>query len=111
MAVVAVLFARRVAYFLYDFHFFFPKVAARWQTGALALVGLSLPMVFRMGIAPVLLALNSSAIYLGQAIGAAGGGWLIAHRGFGWLSWAGLTWLIAALALSAWAGRRNRRAG
>lgn len=51
-----VLLLRRGYYFLYDFHFFFPAAAARWQTSALALLLLSLPIVFRMGIAPILLA-------------------------------------------------------
>ena len=34
-----------------------------------------------------LLALNTSAIYLGQAAGASSGGWLIAHHGYAALSW------------------------
>lgn len=56
--VVLVVFAlRRGYYFLYDFHFFFPRAAARWQTGAIAILLLSLPIVFRMGVAPTLLAL------------------------------------------------------
>ena len=33
-------------------------------------------------LASALLALNTSAIYLGQAAGAASGGWLIAHGGY-----------------------------
>ena len=36
------------------------------------------------------MALNSSAIYLGQAAGAASGGWLIAHDGYGSLNWLGV---------------------
>ncbi|MGV3624241.1 MAG: tetratricopeptide repeat protein [Archangium sp.] len=56
--VVLIVFAlRRGYYFLYDFHFFFPRAAARWQTGAIAILLLSLPIVFRMGVAPTLLAL------------------------------------------------------
>jgi predicted MFS family arabinose efflux permease len=58
-------------------------------------------------VAPALMALNTSAIYLGQAIGAAGGGWLIAHRGFAPLHWVGLAWMLAAIALSLWAGARK----
>ena len=61
--------------------------------------------------APALLALNTSAIYGGQAIGAAGGGALLAHSGFGTLPWAGLAWMLAALALSLWAARRLQREG
>jgi tetratricopeptide (TPR) repeat protein len=50
-----VLAIRRGAYALYDFHFLFPRVASRWQTSALAIVLLSLPVVFRLGLVPVLL--------------------------------------------------------
>jgi predicted MFS family arabinose efflux permease len=61
-------------------------------------------------LAPALMALNTSAIYLGQAAGAAGGGWLIAHEGYGSLSIAGLGWLAVAIALSIWAAHARRRA-
>lgn len=60
--------------------------------------------------APALLALNTSAIYAGQAFGAAGGGAVLAVRGFGGLPWLGLVWLLLALAVSAWAARRPRGA-
>ncbi|MEO8081817.1 MAG: MFS transporter [Caldimonas sp.] len=59
-------------------------------------------------LASALLALNTSAIYLGQAAGAASGGWLIAHSGYGVLSQVGLVWLIAAIATSAWAALATR---
>jgi predicted MFS family arabinose efflux permease len=58
-------------------------------------------------LAPALMALNTSAIYLGQAAGAASGGWLIARSGFVWLNWAGLVWMAGAIGLSLWAGRRK----
>ncbi|MES2990984.1 MAG: MFS transporter [Pseudomonadota bacterium] len=58
-------------------------------------------------LAPALMALNTSAIYLGQAVGAASGGWLISHGGYAPLSWFGLAWLLAAIALSLWAGSRK----
>jgi predicted MFS family arabinose efflux permease len=58
-------------------------------------------------LAPALMALNTSAIYLGQAAGASSGGWLIAHDGYGPLSGVGVAWLVAAIALSAWASRRR----
>ena len=61
-------------------------------------------------LAPALMALNTSAIYLGQAAGAAGGGWLIARHGYGSLSLVGLAWLAAAIALSVWAARARKRA-
>jgi predicted MFS family arabinose efflux permease len=60
-------------------------------------------------LAPALMALNTSAIYLGQAAGASSGGWLIAHHGYAVLSLFGLAWLLAALGLSVWASRSRRR--
>jgi predicted MFS family arabinose efflux permease len=61
-------------------------------------------------LAGALLSLNTSAIYLGQAVGAAGGGALIAARGFdASLSWFALAWLLLALALSLWAARAMHR--
>lgn len=53
-------------------------------------------------LAPALMALNTSAMYLGQAVGAGTGGALLAHSGFGWLHWAGLGWLALAIGLSVW---------
>jgi predicted MFS family arabinose efflux permease len=61
-------------------------------------------------LAPALMALNTSAIYLGQAAGASSGGWLIAHHGYGLLSVVGLGWLALAIALSVWASRTRRPA-
>ena len=52
-------------------------------------------------LAPLLLALNTSAMYAGQALGAGGGGALLARSGFGALAPAGLAWLLAATLLSA----------
>jgi predicted MFS family arabinose efflux permease len=60
-------------------------------------------------LAPALMALNTSAIYLGQAAGASSGGWLIAHHGYGPLSVVGVAWLAAAIALSVWASRARSR--
>jgi len=61
-------------------------------------------------LAPALMALNTSAIYLGHALGASGGGWVIEHHGFGQLHWLGLAWMLVALALSFWAQQVQRRA-
>lgn len=61
-------------------------------------------------LAPALMAMNTSAIYLGQAAGAAGGGALLASSGMDALSWVGLAWMLAALALSLWASWRLARA-
>ncbi len=62
-----------------------------------------------VGLAPALatasVALNTSAMYAGQGLGAAGGGALIANDRMDWLHWVGLVGLLAALAVSAWAAR------
>ena len=57
-------------------------------------------------LAPALMALNTSAMYLGQGIGAAGGGLIIAEAGFAPLHWAASCWLLVAIAASAWLARR-----
>ncbi|MBC5764635.1 MFS transporter [Ramlibacter albus] len=66
-----------------------------------------------VSIAPSLaagsIALNSSAMYAGQAIGAGSGGWLIANSGFGLLNWAGFVAMLLAMAVSAWATSRATR--
>lgn len=56
--------------------------------------------------APALMALNSAAIYVGQAIGAAVGGALLATTGFALLNWASLALVLAAIAASLWAARQ-----
>jgi len=61
-------------------------------------------------LAPALMALNTSAIYLGQAAGAAGGAALLATSGFALLHWVGLAWIVAAIGLSLWAAMRTRAA-
>jgi MFS transporter, DHA1 family, inner membrane transport protein len=61
--------------------------------------------------APALLALNTSAIYAGQALGAAGGGGIIAAAGFAPLAGIALAWVGLALALSAWLLRRANGPG
>jgi predicted MFS family arabinose efflux permease len=54
-----------------------------------------------------LVALNTSAMYLGQAVGAAGGGLMVAASGgYGALNWVGFGWLLAAIAVSVWVQRR-----
>ena len=62
-----------------------------------------------VAIAPALasasIALNSSAMYAGQAVGAASGGWMIAQGKMGSLHWAGLAGLLVAMAVSAIATR------
>ena len=65
-----------------------------------------------VAIAPALaaasVALNSSAMYAGQALGAGTGGWLIARDGMGLLHWAGVIGLLAAMVASALATRFAR---
>jgi predicted MFS family arabinose efflux permease len=64
-----------------------------------------------LGIAPALasgsIALNTSAMYAGQALGAGSGGWLIARDGMGSLHWFGLAALLVAMAMSWWAARQR----
>ena len=68
-----------------------------------------------VAIAPPLasasIALNSSAMYAGQALGAASGGVLIAHDAMDSLHWVGFAILLAAMAASAWATSFRHRAG
>ncbi|HSP80507.1 MAG TPA: hypothetical protein VLQ93_18385, partial [Myxococcaceae bacterium] len=65
VVVVGALFIRRVRYFLHDFHHLFPRVTARWQSGALAVLLLSSAVVMRLGLVPVLLILLAAvAVYL-----------------------------------------------
>ncbi|MGE5453340.1 MAG: MFS transporter [Acidobacteriota bacterium] len=59
-------------------------------------------------LAPALMALNTSGIYLGHAIGATGGGWVLAHASYPQLPRLGMVWMTMALALSGWALSRQR---
>ena len=65
-----------------------------------------------VGLGPTLaggsIALNTSAMYAGQALGAAGGGWLIAADQMDALHWLGFGGLLAAMAVSVWAARAAR---
>jgi predicted MFS family arabinose efflux permease len=82
-------------------------VAIPWALGCFSsnsaqqarLVGIAAPL------AAASIALNTSAMYAGQAIGAGAGGWLIARGDMGVLHWAGLAGLLLAMAVSAWATR------
>lgn len=56
--------------------------------------------------APALMALNSAAIYVGQAIGAALGGALLVASGYALLNWASLALVGLAIAASLWAARQ-----
>ncbi|HEY0883898.1 MAG TPA: MFS transporter, partial [Ramlibacter sp.] len=83
-------------------------VAIPWALGCFATN--SAQQARLVGIAPGLaagsIALNSSAMYAGQAMGAAGGGWLIVNTGsMDTLHWVGFGTLLLAAAGSAWASR------
>lgn len=63
-------------------------------------------------LSPYLMALNTSAIYAGHALGAGGGGWWIDQMGgFEHLHGLGLAWVLAAVLLSAWVHRQTRESG
>ena len=78
-------------------------VLAPWGLGCFATN--SAQQARLVGLAPAMasgsVALNSSGIYIGQAMGAAAGGWLLANDAAGWMSWAGLAALLLAMVLSA----------
>jgi predicted MFS family arabinose efflux permease len=59
-------------------------------------------------LAPVSIALNSSAIYLGQALGAETGGRMLDWRGIPALYWACLPIFAVSIAVCRWAARRAR---
>ena len=84
-------------------------VAIPWALGCFA--SNSAQQARLVGMAPALasasIALNTSALYAGQALGAGSGGWLIAHDGMGSLHWFGLTGLLAAMGVSWWASRQR----
>jgi DHA1 family inner membrane transport protein len=67
-----------------------------------------------VGLAPALapgsVALNSSGIYIGQAVGAALGGWLLANDAAPWMSKVGFTLLLIAIGLSVAIDRSRRPA-
>lgn len=65
-------------------------------------------------LAPALMALNTSAIYLGHAIGASSGGWVLtqaggAKEGYLQLHWIGVVLVSAGWGISAWAQRQQAR--
>lgn len=60
-------------------------------------------------MASVSVALNTSAMYLGQGLGSASGGWLVNQQALAQLHWAGLAGVLLAVAVSAWAQRLARQ--
>ncbi len=55
VAVVGVLFVRRVRYFFHDVHHLFPRGTGRWQTLAVGMAVLIIPVLLGVGVVPVLL--------------------------------------------------------
>lgn len=84
-------------------------IIAPWGLGCFA--SNSAQQARLVGIAPALaagsIALNSSAMYAGQALGAGSGGWLIAQGGMDSLHWFGLAGLLASMGMSWWATRQR----
>jgi tetratricopeptide (TPR) repeat protein len=61
-----VLFLRKARYLFHDVHHLFPRAARPWQSAAVVLLLLSLPVVFRLGLVPVLLTLFAAVcLHLG----------------------------------------------
>jgi predicted MFS family arabinose efflux permease len=59
-------------------------------------------------MAGVSVALNTSAMYLGQGLGSASGGWFVSRDALAQLHWVGLTGLLIAMGISAWAARLSQ---
>ena len=86
-------------------------VLVPWALGCFAansaqqarLVGLS------PALAPATVSLNTSAMYGGQAMGAALGGWMITHGRMPDLHWVSLGVMLASMGLSVWAHRVQLR--
>ncbi len=86
-------------------------VTVPWALGAFS--SNSAQQARLVAIAPTLaaasVALNTSAMYAGQAIGAASGGWLVAHDRMDQLHWAGLAGVVCAMLFSIQAARMTAR--
>lgn len=59
-------------------------------------------------VAGASIALNTSAMYSGQAFGAGLGGWLISHDMLGHLHWYGFALMLCAIALSQWSRQQPK---
>ena len=60
-------------------------------------------------MASVSVALNTSAMYLGQGIGSAAGGWFVSQQALAQLHWVGLAGLLLAAMVSTWAARLGKK--
>jgi predicted MFS family arabinose efflux permease len=59
-------------------------------------------------VAGASIALNTSAMYSGQAFGAGLGGWLIANDHMSHLHWYGFAVMLCAIGLSSWSRRESK---
>lgn len=86
-------------------------VSVPWALGCFA--SNSAQQARLVGLAPALasgsIALNTSAMYAGQAVGAASGGWFIAQGHMFDLHWVGLAGLLLAMGMSWWATQLTRK--
>lgn len=65
LAAMAVLFLRHAPLLFHDVHHLFPRSVARWQTSALLILVLLLPLVFHLGLAiELLVVLAALTLYL-----------------------------------------------
>jgi tetratricopeptide (TPR) repeat protein len=68
VAVVGVLFLRRIRYFLHDIHHVFPRGVGRWQSIMVVIAILLMPLLLRLGVVPVLVVLFGMVVlYLNAA--------------------------------------------
>ncbi|SEN21849.1 hypothetical protein SAMN05444354_13447 [Stigmatella aurantiaca] len=68
VAVVGVLFLRRIRYFLHDIHHVFPRGVGRWQSIMVVVAILLMPVLLRLGVVPVLVVLLGMVVlYLSAA--------------------------------------------
>ena len=86
-------------------------VSVPWALGCFA--SNSAQQARLVGLAPALasgsISLNTSAMYAGQAMGAASGGWFIAQGHMFDLHWVGLAGLLLAMGMSWWATQLARK--
>lgn len=83
-----------------------------WGLGCFSVTGAQQARLVALApnLATASVALNSSALYLGQAFGALTGGALIAAKATDWLATTGMLLMLAAMGLSHFALTRARRA-
>lgn len=112
-AVLLALSAILISQLLWPLSFGSPLVTALllalWGAGAFASGSAQQARLVTIdpSVASASIALNSSLLYAGQAIGALVGGWWIAGWGYAPLSWWSGMLILAAIAVSVWVSRRG----